>query len=268
MNSEHVNLVSIYLPPDYSRFEIMQRLGIQLKKGIEACFYVEPEDNRYLFFTEFDVITFVNWPREQIVEALHQLDLQQADRYEEHYLFQDYPIRIRPDTLSPYTVDNECIELSELTLWPLMIVALVISQSVGLEKFEQEVDHFFNQGRQMVETSGRLDWMKRQSFAAYAKQITLLRHDMVLDLLLLDKPNILWDNPDYERLYNRLAELLELQERFEVVTFKLNTLKEDIAMMLELYNHQHSSFLEWIIIILILVEVVMGFLGIFGVIDH
>ena len=120
----------------------------------------------------------------------------------------------------------------------------------------------------MIHNAGRFTWMKRHQFADYAEEISLLKHDMVLDLRLLDKPNILWDNEVYELLYTRLSDMFELGDRFEVISYKLNTLKEDISMMMDLYNHKHSSFLEWIIIILIMVEVVMGFLGIFGVIDH
>ncbi len=57
---------------------------------------------------------------------------------------------------------------------------------------------------------------------------------------------------------------LELKERFEVVEYKLNSIKDDIIMIMDLKNHSHSSFLEWIIIILIVIEVIMGFMEWFG----
>lgn len=77
-------------------------------------------------------------------------------------------------------------------------------------------------------------------------------------LYLLDKPNILWDNEDAESLYNSLATSLELSDRFEVVSYKLGSIKDDIIMVMDITNHKHSSFLEWIIIVLIAVEIVMG----------
>lgn len=79
-----------------------------------------------------------------------------------------------------------------------------------------------------------------------------------VDLHLLDKPNILWDNKDAEALYNTLAAALELRERFEIVSYKLESIKDDIVMVTDLTNHQHSAFLEWIIIALIGVEIGMG----------
>ena len=268
MSAQSVTLISIDMPVVLSRMQIATMLNVQLQKGIEACYYAELENNRYLFFTEFSVLTFVNWPHQQIVETLGLLGIEQPENFEESVLHQDYLIMADPEVNQGSAVSNELITLHELSLWPLMIVALVVSQSVGLERFEVKVNHYFSKGRDMLNDAGRLTWMKRHKFVDYAEEISLLRHDMVLDLRLLDKPNVLWDNEIYERLYNRLAEALELNDRFEVVSYKLNTLKEDIGMMMDLYNHKHSSFLEWIIIWLIVAEVVMSLLGIFGVVNH
>lgn len=268
MSNRSVPLLSINMPVGLNRLKIMQVLSIQLSKGIEACYYAELDNDRFLFFTEFSVLTFINWSHNEIVEVLKKLGLDEADAYRSQRLHQDYYLQENAQLTKGFSVSNDLIELSEWSIWSLMIVALVVSQSVGLEKFELKVNRFFSEGRQMVKASGRFGWMKRNQFADYAEEISLLRHDMLLDLRLMDKPNILWDNEEYELLYSRLAEALELSDRFEVVSYKLNTLKEDIGMMMDLYHHKHSSFLEWIIIWLIMVEVVMGFLGLFGVIDH
>lgn len=268
MSTRSVTLISIDIPIQLSRLQIAEILNIKLKKGIEACYFAELEDSRYLFFTEFSVLTFVNWPHQHMIEALNLIGIKGAETFKKTVLHQDYIIRQKSGVSQDCLVANDYIELAELSLWPVMIVALVVSQSVGLERFENRVNHYFSKGREMVRASGRLGWMQRNKFADYAEDISLLRHDMVLDLRLLDKPNVLWDNENYEWLYNRLAVALELSDRFEVVSYKLNTLKEDIGMMMDLYNHKHSSFLEWIIILLIMVEVVFAFLGLFGVIDH
>jgi uncharacterized Rmd1/YagE family protein len=98
--------------------------------------------------------------------------------------------------------------------------------------------------------------------ARFAKELVMTRHDMVIDLHLLDKPNILWDNEDAEMLYNSLASTLELKDRFDIVEYKLNSIKDDMMMVMDLTNHNHSSFLEWIIIGLIALEIFMG-LGLF-----
>lgn len=253
-----LNLISIYLPPDYSANEIADVLETRFKKGIEATHYSKFDQKRWLFFCQFDVLTFVNWNRLQIIDVLERLGLENSNQFEEHFLNQDYLLEINPEISSAFQISHQKITLQELNSANLMVAALVISQSVGLERFENDVDAYYTQGRQMMESAGRYSWMRRKQFSDYAKAISLLKHDMVLDLMLLDKPDILWDNEQLEQLYNQLAEHLELKARFDILSYKLNTLKDDIAMMMELYHHKHSSFLEWIIILLILFEVIMG----------
>jgi uncharacterized Rmd1/YagE family protein len=97
----------------------------------------------------------------------------------------------------------------------------------------------------------------------FVQSVTLIRHDMVGNLLLLDKPNILWDNEEAETLYNRIARILELDDRHEIALSKLSQIKEDVMLVMDLLNHKQSEFLEWIIIILIGVEIVMGLIEFF-----
>lgn len=139
----------------------------------------------------------------------------------------------------------------------MIIIALVISQSVGLEKHEQDLEKHFARSRRLLDMTKGHSLIKRSKLAQFAKELTFIRHAMLTDLFLLDKPNILWDNAEAEDLYNRLASILELKDRFEIVAFKLSNLKDDIARVLNLINHKHSEFLEWIIIILIGIEIVV-----------
>ncbi len=88
--------------------------------------------------------------------------------------------------------------------------------------------------------------------------MALLRHEIIVDMHLLDKPNILWDDETAERLYNDLSVFFELKERFEIVEFKLGLLKDDIMFLTDILNHKKSEFLEWIIIWLIAFEIIMG----------
>ena len=66
------------------------------------------------------------------------------------------------------------------------------------------------------------------------------------------------------KLYNELSLFFELKERFAVVEYKLNLLKEDIAFLTDILNHKKSEFLEWIIIALIAFEIIMSFFKMAG----
>ncbi|MBP6325298.1 MAG: RMD1 family protein [Sulfurospirillum sp.] len=254
--SRLISLVSISLPSLLPRHEIEIRLECSFKKGIEKAFYTEYRGT-YLIYTPFNVLTFINWDKEAMLEALKKLDVPEAHRYEHTTLYQDYPIYIDASLSKACHVTNESITLKEASPLSLIIIALVISQSVGLEKHEQDLEKHFARSRRLLDMTKGHSLIKRSKLAQFAKELTFIRHAMLTDLFLLDKPNILWDNAEAEDLYNRLASILELKDRFEIVAFKLSNLKDDIARVLNLINHKHSEFLEWIIIILIGIEIVV-----------
>ena len=254
--SRLISLVSISLPSLLPRHEIEIRLECSFKKGIEKAFYTEYRGT-YLIYTPFNVLTFINWDKEAMLDALKKLDVPEAHRYEHTTLYQDYPIYIDASLSKACHVTNESITLKEASPLSMIIIALVISQSVGLEKHEQDLEKHFARSRRLLDMTKGHSLIKRSKLAQFAKELTFIRHAMLTDLFLLDKPNILWDNAEAEDLYNRLASILELKDRFEIVAFKLSNLKDDIARVLNLINHKHSEFLEWIIIILIGIEIVV-----------
>ena len=258
-----MSLIALYLPEPLSRNDVENRLGITLKKGIEATYYAELGDI-LLAYTQFNVLTIVNSPRIKIIETLKTLGVEEAENYDRGGFYQDFPIHIDPELPAEFAVDNEKITLKEYSRISLIIAAHVISQSVALELYEQKLSDYYERSRHLIDTSDTYSIFKRAKLARFAKQLVLIRHDMLIDLLLLDKPNILWENENAEMLYNKLASNLELKDRFDVVEYKLNSIKDDIVMVMDLTNHNHSSFLEWIIIILIAVEICMGLYEWFG----
>lgn len=260
--SASYSLVSISLPTPFLKHEIETLLDCSLKKGIEKALYWQYRET-FLVYTQFNVLTFINWEKEAIHKALGKLGIKHADTFEQHTIFQDYPILIEPDLDVTCKVSNEQIILKEPLSLYLVIIALVVSQSVGLEKYEQALNVYFEQSQQLLDLTKSYSLLKRSQLIEFARNLMTIQHGMVSDLFLLDKPNILWDNEDAEKLYNRLSSTLELKDRFEIVEHKLTHLKEDISMSLDLFNQKHSEFLEWIIIGLIGFEIVMGLIEFF-----
>lgn len=260
---KEMNLVALYLPESLTRSDVENALGVTFKKSIEATYAAESGD-ALITYTQFNVLTVINLPRIKIVELLRTLGVKEAENFERTYLYQDYPVQIDSDLHVGFAIDNEKITLREYSRINLIISAHVISQSVALELYEQKLSDYYERSRELIDSADTYSIFKRARLARFAKQLVLIRHDMLIDLLLLDKPNILWDNEDAEMLYNRLASYLDLKDRFDVVEYKLNSIKDDIVMVMDLTNHNHSSFLEWIIIILIAVEICMGLYEWFG----
>ena len=70
-----------------------------------------------------------------------------------------------------------------------------------------------------------------------------------------EKPDILWDRPDLERLYARLEDEYELVERAETLGRKLDLIGDTVTVMTDLIDTERSLRLEAIIVGLIVLEV-------------
>ena len=86
----------------------------------------------------------------------------------------------------------------------------------------------------------------------------LTQHRMVGRVAVEDKPDILWDWPELERLYARLADEYELLERGRAVDRKLTLVGDTTRTLLELVQDQRTVRLEWYIIVLIAIEILLS----------
>merc|ERR1711879_536579 len=91
-------------------------------------------------------------------------------------------------------------------------------------------------------------------------QLLVLRCDVNLHTDILDTPVIFWDEEQFETKYLECREYLEIDKRVEILNQRLVVLKDMYDLLQNGLNVKHGNKLEWIIIILILVEVVLELL--------
>jgi uncharacterized Rmd1/YagE family protein len=102
--------------------------------------------------------------------------------------------------------------------------------------------------------------LNRKAMAKIRGQLFLTKSDIILNYDLLDTPEFFWEHPEYQHIYSMAANYLEIRQRTDVLSKKLETIHELLEMLADEQKHQHSSALEWIIIWLIAVEIVMSLL--------
>ncbi|MDA1144716.1 MAG: RMD1 family protein, partial [Bacteroidetes bacterium] len=74
-----------------------------------------------------------------------------------------------------------------------------------------------------------------------------------------DSPNITWENESLNTLNTlniALKQTFDLKDRYRYINERTAIIKEDLELFKDIMEHRESSKLEWIIILLILVEVV------------
>ncbi|MCL6607189.1 MAG: RMD1 family protein [Geminicoccaceae bacterium] len=73
------------------------------------------------------------------------------------------------------------------------------------------------------------------------------------------KPDLLWDHPELERLFERLVDQFELEERSAALDRKLGLIGETTTTFSTLVQARRTYLVELAIVLLILIEVVKGF---------
>lgn len=254
-----MNLLSLSLSQPLLTSTIEYALDLTLSKGVENGYYGHNQ-KYHIVLAPFGVLTLIANEKHEVLEALRLLNISLDDK---QLITQDYPIHIDPTLAKPFDVTNEAITLKENSIHDLNVIALAISQSVGLEHYEKLLNQLFSQSRSIIESIHTISLSRRSNLMQFASRLALTRHDMVSNLVLLDKPNILWDDEEAEMLYNALAFILELHDRHEIALAKLSHIKEDVMLVMDIINHKKSEFLEWIIIVLIAIEIIMGLIKFF-----
>jgi uncharacterized Rmd1/YagE family protein len=85
----------------------------------------------------------------------------------------------------------------------------------------------------------------------------LVQHRVSGRVAVAEKPDVVWDRPDLERLYARLQDEYELKERADALSRKLSVISDTAEMLTDMIDTQRSLRLEVIIVLLILFEIVI-----------
>jgi uncharacterized Rmd1/YagE family protein len=152
------------------------------------------------------------------------------------------------------------VVLREASPERLQIVASVLSKSVVLAHYEARIAQAFDQIEPLadrLQRTGATGSQARQ-LLQHIGRVLLTQHRMVGRVEVDEKPDVLWDHPELERLYSRLEDEYELAERSRAMERKLALIGRTADTLLDLVQTQRSVRLEWYIIGLIGLELLLS----------
>ncbi len=152
------------------------------------------------------------------------------------------------------------IALKTITPDSLIVIADTLSKSVVLARDEREVTAVLELvepfARQLAE-KGRASAGRRTILRQIGNAL-LVQQRVSGRVAVTDKPDVLWDRPDLERLYARLEDEYELKERADALFRKLSVISESAEVLGDILDTKRSFRLEMIIVILIAVELLIA----------
>ncbi|XP_014476170.1 PREDICTED: required for meiotic nuclear division protein 1 homolog isoform X2 [Dinoponera quadriceps] len=132
-----------------------------------------------------------------------------------------------------------------------------MAQSVKLGIWEVSLNRYIDSIEFVTEDlkAGRKLRMTQEEVLRKQGELFNLRHRINLSSDLLDTPDFYWERDDLESLYQQIYGYFSIAKRTRVMNERLNHCVELVSILSSHLSDRHHIRLEWMIIILIMVEV-------------
>lgn len=142
-----------------------------------------------------------------------------------------------------------------------------LARSTKLAALENSLDNHIESTKTFIDNlaSGRELGIQGTKVLRLTGQLLQIRGQLNLYSELIETPDLYWEEPVLESLYTLISRKLDVAPRISILNKKLDYASESINILKSHLSEEHGIRLEWMIIILIMVEV--GF-EIFHFIEH
>ncbi|XP_042439715.1 protein RETARDED ROOT GROWTH, mitochondrial-like isoform X2 [Zingiber officinale] len=154
------------------------------------------------------------------------------------------------------------IVLKTLNMDGIRIIGRVLSQSIALDHYIQQVDGMvaeFAEINRVLEKTGISTMQRKQLFQLVWRSNSNLTA-VILKLGLFESSDIAWKNANYAQVWEYLRDEYELSQRFENLNFKLKFVEHNISFIQEILQNRTFVFLEWLIIFLIALDIFLSYI--------
>jgi uncharacterized Rmd1/YagE family protein len=246
-----------------SAFLVANQLDI---KGIKAFLDIKPQadsssdlfynfsESKYQYYFNYGVVVFAGYNEDEMKWAIKAIaQFQKTPSL--NWLRDDHELRLEPRTDIAFDFDQ--VVLGRLDHKVIRIAMMNLAQSVALDYYHgvsetllTEVKGFSNQ----LELTGKLK-ISRNNMMRFIGKALNTQNDIAENIYIFDAPELVWDDEYLDKLHQGLMKHFDLRVRFSEIEYTLRIIEDNLSVFREIIHQRESSLLEYIIIILILVEV-------------
>ena len=218
----------------------------------DNSFRLYQSDQSYFYFKEYGGVVFINSTEENERKIMQELFHGNAPTF----LIERYTINIDRDNTPD--IDFTTIYIPEINHDFIHLICLNLAQSVALDHYQSLSDNLLegtNDLSKHLEATGRIK-LSRKKLSQFIGRTMNLKNRIAENLYIFEAPPLAWSDEKLSYLDEKMNKELDFRNRHSSVQHSLNVVKENLEVFIDMLQHQHSSLLEWIIIVLILVEVI------------
>ena len=253
------NLEAVYLSKEINLAKVADKLDKNLigRRREFLTYLLGPHE--FLFIFSFGAVVFANVSKDTqtaIKRSFSKFLVNPVKgSYDESYILRESERK--------FNVGENAADLPVVGLGETEIAARILAQSVALEYIEDLTDDILNNIETMnagLEKEGRFLKSTKSILQLFARNNNVIQF-VITKLSLLDKPDITWEKERLEVLFSQLADIFDLRPRFRNVEYKIGFARDNSEFALTALQGRRESFLEIIIILLFIFDIVIYFLG-------
>lgn len=220
--------------------------------------------NSDIFIFEYGVVVLWGFSRKEELAFLEDLARFESEKLSSediqieefnYYITKSYQPRIYNDFITLRDDSNYMLKLS---------ISHALSQSVKISLFEELVDNTIEDTQdipQQVAQTGKVE-MNRDEIMKSIGELFILRININLHGSVLDLPELMWAEPHLEPIYQATRGYLEINQRVELLNQRLEVISDLLQMLKEQLGHSREENLEYIVVVLVCVEVLVSIVNI------
>jgi required for meiotic nuclear division protein 1 len=219
----------------------------------DELFYEESPDH-YIYIFKYGVVSFFNF---EAIEASNFLQF--ISSFCRNRFTEDLSDAFFIETNAPENrITYNKIDITGNEREVIRMIMLNVSESVALDHYSQQTSRLMeetNDHTQVLEKKGRLI-ISGTNLKKFIGKTLLLKNRISANLYIFDSPDETWENEQLDKLDSELKKHFELQDRFRNVSEGLSIVKENLELFKDILQYRNSVRLEWVIIVLIAIEVI------------
>jgi len=231
-----------------------QELALPILFSDSDELFLQSGEDQFIYVFQYGVVAFFNHNSAEINAFVKQLNPAARD-WEDQELSETMKVVVVPGTNE---VAFDHVTISDFDPEAIRLIMLNTSQSVALDKYLEITDELLSETSQYIDTLEAHGTLKisGRKLKMFIGHVLKIKNQISENLYIFDSPDITWENEALNKLNASLKQTFDLKDRYRYIYERTAIIKEDLELFKDIMDHRESSKLEWIIILLILVEVV------------
>lgn len=214
----------------------------------------------YVFVLNYGVVVFANVDDVQRSTFISLLT-KYCTNHLENRLQEDFIIEKKEISQPEFSYNS--LSVSEINDDVIRIAMLQVAQSLSLDFYQEAAQQLFDDTVNLtnqLETYGRLKISKRKLLKFIGKTLNT-KNRIVDNLYIFDTPSVVWEDEFLGKVNDGLTKTFDISIRFKELEYMNKRVESNLSVFVELTNAKESKRLEWVVIILIFIEILHLFLN-------